>query len=274
MTERRRGARKRSDVPAGTLRNLNLGLDETVNLMEWLAVDMDILARSVFSSGQCGDLGRKILDKLPRLAGLGITKRLAAVGTAVASVSRDPDHRLHRTLLNHRSDIVRQWAVYALQALPGLSSEERLARTRPFAADHNMTVRECAWIAFRPHLAADLERGMQRLQQWVKDADPNVRRFAIEVTRPRSVWGQHLPELKREPQRGLPLLEPVSADASRYVRIAVANWLNDASKSRPEWVLDLCETWSADADPGTQWIIGRALRSHRRAAKGRQPCLV
>ena len=108
MTERRRGARRRSDVAADTLRKLNLGLDETVNLMEWLAVDMEILARSVFSSGECGDLGRQILNKLPRLAGLGITRKLAAVGAAVASVSRDPDHRLHRTLLRHRSDIVRQ----------------------------------------------------------------------------------------------------------------------------------------------------------------------
>ncbi|MGH6897347.1 MAG: DNA alkylation repair protein [Geminicoccaceae bacterium] len=274
MTERRRGARRRSDVAVETLRKLNLGLDETVNLMEWLAVDMDVLARSVFSSAQCGDLGRKVLDKLPRLAGLGITKKLAAVGAAVASVSRDPDHHLHRTLLNHRCDIVRQWAVYALHALPGLPSAERLTRTRHFAADHNMTVRECAWMAFRPHLAIDLDDGINRLQAWVEDADPNVRRFAIEVTRPRSVWGQHLSMLKREPQKCLPLLEPVSADLSRYVRTAVANWLNDASKSRPEWVLDLCEAWSTHANPRTQWIVGRALRSYRRAAEGRQYHLI
>ena len=242
--------------------------------MEWLAVDMDMLARSVLSSEPYGHVGRQVLDKLPQLAGLGITKKLVAVGTAVASVSGDPDHQLHRALSEHRCDIVRQWAVYALHALPGLSSAERLARTRPFAADNNMSVRECAWIAFRPHLAADLDNSIRRLHAWVEDADPNVRRFAIEVTRPRSVWGQHLPPLKREPQKGLPLLEPVRADPSGYVRTAVANWLNDASKSRPEWVLDLCDAWAADASPRTQWIVGRALRSYRRAANDRPHRLI
>lgn len=269
MTERRRGARRRSEIAAETLRKLNLGLDETVNLMEWLAVDMDALARSVLSSAPCGHLGRKALDRLPRLAGLGITKKLASVGATVASVAGDPDHQLHRALSRHRCDIVRQWAVYALHALPVLSLAERLARTRPFAADTNMTVRECAWIAFRPHLAVHLDSSICRLQAWVVDADPNVRRFAIEATRPRSVWGQHLPALKREPQMGLPLLEPVRNDPSRYVRTAVANWLNDASKSRPEWVVDLCDAWVVDASPRTQWVVARALRSHRRAAKHR-----
>jgi 3-methyladenine DNA glycosylase AlkC len=269
MTGRRRGARRRSDIAVDTLRKLNLGLDETVNLMEWLAVDMDVLARSVLSSAHCGDLGRKVLDKLPRLAGLGITKKLAAVGAAVASVSDDPDHELHSALSKHRCDVVRQWAVYALHALPGLSPAERLARTRPFAADNNMTVRECAWIAFRPHLATDLDNSIRRLQAWVEDANPYMRRFAIEVTRPRSVWGQHLPALKRVPQKGLPLLEPVREDPSRYVQTAVANWLNDASKSQPEWVVDLCNAWAVDASPRTQWIVGRALRSYRAAAKDR-----
>ena len=266
---KRRGARKRSEISKLTLRNLNLGLDETVNLMEWLAVDMDALSCSVFADPNFGGFGQRVRERLPRLTGMGVTARLATIARIIADVAPDPDHQAYQSLSEHRSDIVRQWAVYAIHAIPGLLLDERLARTKRFAADPNMTVRECAWMAFRPHLAVDIDAGVDSLHSWVGSADPNVRRFAIEVTRPRSVWGKHLAALKKEPATCLSLLEPVKADHSRYVRTAVANWLNDASKSQPEWVLSVCDRWRSDRNLRTDWIIGRALRSYRAAAERR-----
>ncbi len=252
-----------ADIDNEVLGQLNAGLDETVNLMEWLAVDMQALSCTVFSDPAFGHFGRAVLERIPVLNSLGVTKRLTAIGAAIADTIPDQNDRILRLLEHHRSDIVRQWAAYSINAFPGMSLQERLESVKKFATDRNMSVRECAWMAFRPHLVAELDEGLRYLQSWVIDSNPNVRRFAIEVTRPRSVWGKHIPTLKHDPGRAVALLEPVKADKNPYVRTAVANWLNDASKTRPDWVLFICDAWSNSDDPATQWIIRRALRSQR-----------
>ena len=39
---------------------------------------------------------------------------------------------------------------------------------------------------------------------------------------------------------GLPILEPLKSDYSKYVRNSVGNWLNDASKTQSGFVRKLC----------------------------------
>ena len=245
MGLRRKGARRRSDIDREVLQRLNAGLDETVNLMEWLAVDMEILSQKVFSDPIYESFGQQILERIPPLDALGVTRKLSVIGAAIAQVVRDPNSYVLEELSDHTSDIVRQWAAYSMNSMEGLSFGTRLNRTRRFAADRNMSVRECAWMAFRPHLTKQLDQGLLSLRTLVEDSDPKIRRFAIEVTRPRSVWGKHIPTLKNDPGRAVALLEPVKADKNPYVRTAVANWLNDASKTRPDWVLFIFEAWSS-----------------------------
>ena len=122
-------------------------------------------------------------------------------------------------------------------------------------------------MSYRPYLSLNLDRALRELEDRVRDPDPNVRRCAIESTRPRGVWCAHIAELKEKPDKGLPLLEEVRADESRYVQLSVANWLNDISKTNPGWVRGICLRWQAQSSTKeTAWIVNHALRSIRKKA--------
>jgi 3-methyladenine DNA glycosylase AlkC len=164
--------------------------------------------------------------------------------------------------LGHRSDMVRSWACYALAAEPKGTLAQRLARVRPLADDPHFGVRECAWLALRPMVAKDVEKAVKLLKAWTKDESDRIRRFASEITRPRGVWCVHLTLLRDDPSLGVGVLEPLRSDESKYVQDSVANWLNDASKSRPEWVKEICGRWLTESpSPATQRICKRAMRS-------------
>lgn len=245
-------------------RELDAGA-ESRHLLEWLAVDMARLLQAVGK-----DVG---LEKRPRLsiggasfAALGITRRLSLIGEYLYSVGVRPGTDVYQAVATHRSDIVRQWAAYALASEQQLSLGQRLRLIERFARDTNMSVREVAWMTFRPWIAPALAEAIDGLQPFVMNTDPNARRFAIEVTRPRSVWGKHLEELKRDPGRALPLLEAVSEDTAKYVRDAAGNWINDAAKTSPRWVIQLACDWirRGDHNPHTRYILHRGLRTLRK----------
>jgi 3-methyladenine DNA glycosylase AlkC len=111
-------------------------------------------------------------------------------------------------------------------------------------------------------VVAELDAALAALAGWTSEPAPNLRRFASEATRPRGVWCAHLKTLKERPSLGLPILEPLRADPSPYVQDSVSNWLNDASKDRPDWVRETCLRWCAEsAAPETARIVRRALRT-------------
>lgn len=271
----RKGARRMQDVEAAVLALLASGETESVNLMEWLAADMSALAANVARKLPAGPLAKALAAVSPSLAGETVTKRLTMLGKAISAsgVSMEDGHFV--LLAKHRSDLVRQWACYAVNERFGETAlDVHLERNKPFAADPNMSVREVAWMAFRPRLQRQLSAGLEQLAALARDPDPNVRRFAVEVTRPRSVWGAHIEGLKRDPAAASAILEQVKADPSRYVQLAAGNWLNDASKTRGDWVLALCERWMADGPPAsTRHIVRRALRTLK-TRRSSEPLLV
>lgn len=259
------GARRRADIPPDVLRAMNEGREETVSLVEWLALDLALLLEHVLPETSLAPAARRrVVAHARSLAEEGILTRLYGIGEAL---HREATPTLHDELAAHRSDVVRQFACAMLRADPTLAPEERLARTLRFADDAHMGVREIAWTSLRPSVIEDVGRWLRLLEPWARHASPNVRRCAVEGTRPRGVWCAHLRPLVEEPERGLPLLEPVRADPSRYVQTSVGNWLNDASKSRPEWVREVCSRWERESPTReTAWIVRHATRTLRRNA--------
>jgi 3-methyladenine DNA glycosylase AlkC len=240
-------------IPTAILAELNAGTRESGNLVEALAVDFTALMAAALPDVP-HDARARLATGKP-----SITERMRIAGEIllehVGLNELDP-------ILIHESDTVRGWAAYVIGLAPGLSLSERLTFIRPLANDDHFGVREWAWLPLRPHIAADIKRAIRILGPWVHEESTYLRRFAVEATRPRGVWTEHIAELKENPKLGLPLLNPLRADPERYVQDSVSNWLNDAAKSQPDWVRDLVDGWADGCeDQNTLRICRRAVRS-------------
>lgn len=263
----RKGAPNTAAVPAEVRALLDSGRIEAVNLSEWLIADQAAIAGCILPAIGLPQAVPHITNAIRVLPNPTAPRRLICVADHIAAACPTPADfdTIINALARQPSDIVRSWACHLVARRPGLNLRQRLDRMRPFAADRNMGVRECAWMAIREQIASQLEQALRCLLPFVHDPDPNIRRFATESTRPRGVWCSHIHALREQPELGLPLLEPLKADPARYVQNSVANWLNDASKSKPGWVRETCTRWS-QASPAreTAYICRRALRTLER----------
>ncbi|MNW49210.1 hypothetical protein D3C74_266190 [compost metagenome] len=261
----RKGARSASLIPHEVIEILNSGRIESVNLTEWLAVDHMILLRHILTELELQSLIETMLSSLERVSGQATMKIIPAIAAEWLSLIRqmadDERETLFNKLATHQSDSVRCWAAYIV-GIDQFELQQKLERIRPFAGDHHFGVREIAWMAVRDSVSQQLQPSISLLSSWVFEEDANLRRFAVELTRPRGVWARHIAELKDHPEIALSLLEPLKADPSKYVQDSVANWLNDAAKSQPNWVIQVCSDWLKASDsPATKRITTRAQRS-------------
>lgn len=241
-----------SSVKDEVVAELNVGRRETRNLMESLRIDFAELLHNVCPGAEVSRMKRACQQRV------GILERTRLGGELIQQCGK----KVYEPLARHPSDTVRSWACFAMAGRPGLTLGERLEVVKPYAADRHFGVREWAWMVVRPYLALELDRAIEHLEDWVRDSDPYLRRFGTEVTRPRGVWCAHIRRLVEDPELGEPLLEPLRADPEKYVQDSVANWLNDASKSQPEFVWKITERWLKVSDtPATRRIVSRALRT-------------
>ncbi len=238
---------RRDQITAERLAALNAGAEARV-LTECLAVDFAQLMGRVAPEVEA--------ERLRAKADAGIVARMQLAGEMLRGLGA-----LRLTeLAGSPSDTVRGWVAFA-QMEAGLGFEALLTRALPFADDPHFGVREWAWMALRPALITDLEGALTALLPLTQSTRENLRRFACEISRPRGVWCAHLKALKDQPERGFALLEPLKADPSRYVQDSVANWLNDAAKSRPDTVKALLARWAKAPCKATDYICKRAARS-------------
>lgn len=247
---KRKGASSPNNVPCEVLTLINEGNIPTVNLGEALATDNRLLLKNI-----CDD--NKISLDISRLA----ETKLMSIYREIARLLLTLNERDFTVFSSHISDVPRCWACLSVgyRKVPLI---EKLEMIKPFADDIHMGVREMAWMALRDDIAADIPYAVELLTEWTASESPYIRRCASEATRPRGVWCSHISRLKESPEIALSILEPLRSDSHKYVQDSVANWLNDASKSRPEWVISVTDRWRAESPTKeTAKICKRALRT-------------
>lgn len=260
---KRKGARSIKEVPADILQQLNTGQLATANLVEWLAVDQQLLLESLLSENGRMDYLQPLLDKIGQLGKQTVNTVNEAIGTGLFELaSTNKDKALFKIMATHNADLIRCWATYMIGKNEALDITKTLEQVQSFAADPHFGVREICWMAVRPKIARHLEESIALLAKWTSNPDGNIRRFASESTRPRGVWCAHIDTLKQKPELALPILEPLKSDPEKYVQDSVGNWLNDAGKTQAEFVQSLCKRWETESNTkATQYIIKKALRS-------------
>lgn len=264
--ESRKAPRSRRDIPGEVLNALNSGWIETKTLVEWLSVDRVRLLLSLANACELplDSNDRRELQALRGMSGLKQSWGVAAVLSRHVVLGDVAYSRL----VEHRSDVVREWCALLVGLVAELKFSRRLAWMKTLADDRNSAVRELAWMGLRPHVAVDPVASIGSLVPWTGSRNERLRRFASEVTRPRGVWCEHIPTLRDAPELGLPILEPLRSDTSLYVRNSVANWLNDASKTDPQWVMQVTADWLRTSNTReTEYIVRRARRTLEKSSK-------
>ena len=264
MTEiKRKGSRSTKDIPKEILEQLNNGQIETANLVEWLAVDQRFLLENLLQQTNRTKYLKPILSNIEALKKQTVNTINEAIGTGIfEQATENKDTEFLDIISTHQSDLVRCWATYTIGKNPKLNLKQMLEKIQPFSADNHFGVREICWLAVRPTIAKNLTQSIEILSGWTNHIDENVRRFACEATRPRGVWCEHIEELKQNPELGLTILEPLKSDKAKYVQDSVGNWLNDASKTQPNFVKNICKKWAKESSTKeTAYIIKKALRT-------------
>ncbi|MEH7810993.1 DNA alkylation repair protein [Bacillus toyonensis] len=261
----RKGARKVNEIPKEVLQLLQQGKVESVNLTEWLAINHIELLKNVLPSIGLKNSLESIVAELEKQNVETGMKVIRITGTLLDEIIlKENEGNKEDVLLklsNHISDSVRCWAAF-MNEKSNNTLKDTLTYIRPFAADHHFGVREIAWMSIREDLSQNIEKSVELLVEWAKSEDENIRRFSVESIRPRGVWSKHIEILKQEPEKALPILNLLKSDPSKYVQDSVGNWLNDTSKTKPDWVMNLCEEWEKDTDiKSTSRIIKKAKRT-------------
>lgn len=132
---------------------------------------------------------------------------------------------------------------------------------RSFWALHALTQRFSAEFAIRPFLDLAPEAALTRIEPWLKDPSPHVRRLVSEGTRPRLPWGMRLNGFVADPTPILPFLTRLRDDEEEYVRRSVANNLNDIAKDHPDLIAGIAAEWGRDAPHPRARLIRHGLRS-------------
>ena len=116
---RRKGARRIAEIPRAVLRALNEGREETITLVEWLAIDDAKLLASVLpDAGFTAAQTRVAVEHADEVADLGIQERVKRIGAQLfiseATVATHVRNIMNKLGINSRAQIA-GWMASAKQ---------------------------------------------------------------------------------------------------------------------------------------------------------------
>jgi 3-methyladenine DNA glycosylase AlkC len=268
---KRIGSKSIKDIPEDILIQLNQGEIETANLVEWLAIDQLKLLHYFLTSIDKPHYFSIIQSTIQNLKKRSFNLHNQIIGEYLLKQSckyknnqeNDTSELIH-IMINHPADLIRCWAAYMIAFQQHYTLHTKFEQMKFLADDNHFSVREVSWMALRATIIQEIDASIAILNTWSLSTSENIRRFASEATRPRGVWCAHIFMLKQQPDLALSILQPLKSDISKYVQDSVGNWLNDAGKSQPKFVTELCHTWQKQSDTKeTAYIIKKALRNIR-----------
>ena len=124
-----------------------------------------------------------------------------------------------------------------------------------------ITTRFSAEDAIRTFINAYPAHTLGTLMKWTSDPHYHVRRLCSEGTRPRLPWARRL---SVPTTAGLPILDQLFADPTRFVTRSVANHLNDIAKTDPDTVVATLQRWkrsNRQRPRDMEFIVRHATRS-------------
>jgi 3-methyladenine DNA glycosylase AlkC len=117
-------------------------------------------------------------------------------------------------------------------------------------------------FTIRPFIEKYQERIFQDLTKLLNHKDVHVRRLISEGTRPLLPWGIKVNNIHENIERNIPILMKLFCDEEKYVRLSVANHLNDISKLDKNLMIDTCKKMlKLNPSEETVWLVKHATRS-------------
>lgn len=216
--------------------------------MQAVEPDFDLEGFVGAASASLRDLELKArIAMIARRLGAALPHRFPAAVAAVVRAARHPDPPIGAWEAWPLNAFVEQYGIgHPRESLDALEVLTRFASSE---------------FALRPFLEQHPEATWSRVEEWAGHGDEAVRRLASEGTRPLLPWGKRVAALRRDPERGLAILERLRDDPSPTVRRSVANHLNDISKDHPDLAVATARRWSEDASPDTMALLNRGLRT-------------
>ncbi|WP_234021398.1 DNA alkylation repair protein [Streptomyces sp. 142MFCol3.1] len=153
------------------------------------------------------------------------------------------------------------WPVTSAIATKAVAERSDDAFDDAMAILAGLTGRLTSELALRTLLRHNLDRALGIIEEWTGSPDPDVRRLAVEGTRPYLPRALRVPELITLPGATVAVLDALYGDESEYVRRSVADHLHDVSRDHADLAVTTARRWLAAPAPTTGRLVRHGLRS-------------